>query len=198
MKTPLFLFSLLILINFNLFGQSVVVNKYFNSGITSPGGQDDVVELLIIQNNLDIRGMIIKDFSSSMANDGGGKYEFSNHSLWRNMNSGTLIIIRVQNTSSDIDPTDYILDVGLTDSVYFTKKGTGSFDIATTDMLMIKSAGSGEDGVTGSIHVLAGGTAGAQFTNAPAPKLRATGTSGTARFVYANNSTSSLSDFNGT
>src|ERR671939_688657 len=53
-------------------------------------------------------------------------------------------------------------------------------------------------GDTGSIHGPAGGTAGAQFTAAPNPKLRATGTSGTNQFVYANNSTQSIADFDGT
>jgi len=57
-------------------GQSVVVNKYFNSGTTA-----DIVELLVVQSNLDMRGMYIKDFSSNMANDGGGKYQFSNDAL---------------------------------------------------------------------------------------------------------------------
>src|SRR6266480_7213567 len=67
---------------------SVVVNKYFNSGTTA-----DVVELLVIQNNLDMRGMIIKDFSASMANDGGGKYTFANNALWSSVRSGTLIVL---------------------------------------------------------------------------------------------------------
>ena len=53
---------------------SVVVNKYFNSGGASGAG--DIAELLVIQDALDMRGMIIKDFSASMANDGGGKFTF--------------------------------------------------------------------------------------------------------------------------
>jgi hypothetical protein len=179
--------------------QSVVVNKYFNSGVTSLAGAEDAVELLVIQNNLDLRGMIVKDFSSNMANDGGGRFELKNVPFWQSLKAGTLIIIRVLvSASSDTDPNDFVIDIGLSDTLYFRKKGTGTFDIATTDMIMIKSAGSSEEGVTGSIHVLAGGTAGTQFNNAPNPKLRAAGTSGTGRFVYANNSTSSISDFDGT
>src|SRR5205814_164373 len=53
----------MLLVGASAHGQSVVVNKYFNSGTTA-----DVVELLVVQDNLDMRGMIIKDFSSSMAN----------------------------------------------------------------------------------------------------------------------------------
>ncbi|MBU2445039.1 MAG: hypothetical protein KJ666_05630, partial [Bacteroidetes bacterium] len=179
------------------FSQSVVVNKYFNSGAAN--GVGDILELLVVQNNLDLRGMIIKDFSSSMANDGGGKYEFKNVSLWQNLRAGTLIILRTDSSAADIEPSDFVIDVGLKHPTYFTHRG-GTFDIATIEMVMIKSASSDTTGtgVIGSIHLLAGGTAGAQFTAAPEPKLRATGTSGTDRFVYANNSTSSLSDFNGT
>jgi endonuclease G len=174
--------------------QSVVINKYFNSGTTA-----DIVELLVVQNNLDMRGMIIKDFSSNMANDGGGSYTFNNIAFWSSVPAGTLIVLRNDTSAADIavGGGDFNLDIGLKNSTYFTAGG-GTFDIATTEMVMIKSSGSGTAGVTGSIHALAGGTAGTQFTNAPTPKLRATGTSGTNQFVFANNTTEAITDFNGT
>jgi endonuclease G len=172
----------------------VVVNKYQNSGTTA-----DIVELLVIQDALDMRGMFIKDFSSSMANDGGGKYQFSNDALWSAVPAGTLIVLRNNNTAADVavGGGDFNIDVGMQNTTYFANAG-GTFDIATVEMVMIKTAASGAAGVTGSIHALAGGAAGTQFTNAPTPKLRATGSSGTGQFVYANNSTQSINDFNGT
>lgn len=174
--------------------QSVVINKFFNSGTTA-----DAVELLVIENNLDLRGMIIKDFSSSNANDNGGRYQFSTNAVWASVPAGTLIVLR--NDTSAADSTagggDYNLDLGLRNTSYFAALG-GTFDIATVDMIMIKAAGSGADGLTGSIHVLAGGAAGTQFVNAPTPKLRATSGAGTGQYVYANNSTSTLADYNGT
>jgi hypothetical protein len=174
---------------------SVVINKYQNSGTTA-----DIVELLVIQDGLDMRGMIIKDFSSNMANDGGGRYQFSTNSLWSSVRAGTLIVLRNNNSAADtlVGGTDFNLDVGMQNTTYFSPVGTGTFDIATTEMVMIKAAGSGDAGVTGSIHVLAGGTAGAQFTSAPVPKLRAAGTSGTNQFVFANSSTQTINDFDGT
>jgi endonuclease G len=174
--------------------QTVVVNKYQNSGTTN-----DIVELLVVQDMLDMRGMIIKDFSASMASDGGGKYQFSNDALWSSLRAGTLIVLRNNNSAADISVggTDYNLDLGLQNPTYFSNLA-GAFDIATTEMVMIKSAGSGAAGVSGSIHAIAGGSAGTQFTSAPTPKLRATGTAGSGQFVYANNSTQSLADFNGT
>lgn len=187
--------SCMLLLSASALAQSVVVNKYFNSGTTS-----DIVELVVIQDGLDMRGMIIKDFSSSMANDGGGKYQFSTDALWSSIPAGTIIVLRNDTSAADtvVGGGDYNLDLGMKNTTYFAAAGTGSFDIATTEMVMIKAAGTGDTGVTGSIHALAGGTAGAQFTAAPTPKLRATGTSGTNQFVFANNSTQSLADFNGT
>lgn len=193
----LFLLMVSISLFVPLFAQSVVVNKYYNQGTGGTGTAGDVVELLVVQNNLDMRGMIVKDFTGSMANDGGGKFTFTNNSLWSSVPSGTLIVLRNNNTAADTDPSDFVLDVGLTNTTYFTSGG-GIFDIATTEMIMIKAAGSDIAGVSGSIHALAGGTAGAQFTSTAPPKLIATQTSGSQRFVAANNSTQSLADFNGT
>lgn len=175
---------------------SVVVNKYQNSNPATP--VNDIVELLVIQNNLDMRGMIIKDFSGSMANDGGGKLQFSTDALWSSVRAGTLIVLRTNNSAADtsVGGADYNLDIGLLNTTYFSNLG-GTFDIAAVEMVMIKEAGSGAAGVTGSIHALAGGAAGAQFTAAPNPKLRAsTGSSG-GQFVFANNSTQSIADYDG-
>jgi endonuclease G len=174
--------------------QSVVVNKYFNSGSTA-----DIVELLVIQNNLDMRGMYIKDFSASMANDGGGKYQFSNDALWSSLSAGTLIVLRNNNSAADVavGGGDFNLDVGLQNTTYFTNAG-GTFDIATVELVMIKTAASGAAGVTGNIHTLAGGAAGAQFTATASPKLRASGSSAGGQYVYANSSTQTLADYDGT
>lgn len=176
--------------------QSVVINKFFNSG--QSGGLNDAVELLVVDKDLDLRGMILKDFSSSMNGDNGGRYQFKDVELWSKIPSGTLIIIRVTNQSSDPDTSDYLLDIGLRDTLYFLQIGTGSFDIATTELVMIKAAGHDPAGVEGSIHAFGSGAAGTFFTQTPEPKLRSSGTSGTGKFAFAKNSTSSLSDFNGT
>src|SRR2546423_15318496 len=103
--------------------QSVVVNKYQNSGTTA-----DIVELLVIQDGLDLRGMILKDFSSNMANDGGGKYQFSNDALWASLPKGTLIVLRNNNSAADtvVGGGDYNLDLGLQNTTYFSSAG-GTF-----------------------------------------------------------------------
>lgn len=175
--------------------QSVVINKFFNSG--QPNGQNDAVELLVIENQLNMQGMIIKDFSSSMSGDNGGRYLFKEVELWSKLPAGTLIVIRVSNQSNDVDTSDYLIDVGLRDTTYFLQLGTGTFDIATSELVMIKAAGSEPAGVLGSIHAFGSGAPATYFNEAPSPKLRSAGTTGTGKFAFAKNSSSSLSDFNG-
>lgn len=193
MKT---IFYILLIFQTSLFSQSVVINKFFNSGKSS--GQDDAIELLVIDRDLNLQGMLIKDFSSSMNNDNGGKFVFTSSPLWEKIPRGTLIAIRVSDQSADIDTSDYLIDVGLKDSLYFRQLGTGTFDIASTELVMIKTAGSDTIGVDGSIHAFAAGSAGNFFNLAPSPKLRSPRTVGTGKFVYAKNSTSTISDFDGT
>jgi hypothetical protein len=168
---------------------TVVVNKYSN-------GSPDTIELLVINTGtggppLDMRGMIVKDFSADMGSDGGGKFEFTTNALWDSIPVGTQIVLQNSLVSSDVDDSDFVIRVGLGDTTYFTSLG-GSFDISATDMVMVKAAGSGASGTTGGIHVLAGGTAGSLFTGFTNARLRAaTGGAG----VIATNPTSALADF---
>ncbi|MGI8905751.1 MAG: endonuclease/exonuclease/phosphatase family protein [Candidatus Sumerlaeaceae bacterium] len=176
-------------------GSSVVLNKYFKGATASA----QAVELLVVQDHLDMRNMILKDFSASMANDNGGKYTFSTASLWSDVRAGTLIVLRNGGSSTDTNASDYKLDISLTDSSYFGPVVL-AFDISGAELVMIKSAGSGTSGVAGNIHTLAGGTAGAQYTaiNTGA-KLRATATVATGEYVIVDNqwttNTSLLSNF---
>jgi len=193
MKNLILIFLLTIQV---LFAQSIVINKFFNSG--QPSGQNDAVELLVIEKDLNLQGMILKDFSSSMNNDNGGKYLFTTNPIWSKLPSGCLVVIRVSDQSTDVDTSDFVLDVGLKDTSLFVHMGTGTFDIATTELLMIKNAGSDTAGVVGSIHAFGAGTAGTFFNLAPEPKLRSSRTAASGKFVYAKNSNSLLADFNGT
>lgn len=182
---------------------TVVVNKFANAS-TNIVGSVDKVELLVIGtgaagSTADLRGMVIKDFSSSMVSDGGGKYIFTDSSLWSAVPAGTLIVLSDKNTETeDLDASgDYVIRVNLANSAYFSSIG-GTFDIATTEFVLLKAAGTGAFGVAGGVHGLAGGVTGAQFTAFTGYKLLATGTAGGGNGVYANNSTASLVDFEGT
>lgn len=177
---------------------NVVVNKYANGSATTAVTVDKI-QLLVVGtgtagSTVDMRGMIIKDFSGSMANDNGAKFTFTADALWSAVPAGTVIALSAGTSQTeDIDPSDYTLAVNLGNTAYFT--GTGSFDIATTEMVMIKAAGTGIDGVAGGIHALAGGNEGAQFTAFLGAKLIASGTSAAGFGVIADNSTSALSDY---
>lgn len=167
---------------------SVVINEINNNGSSA-----DSIELLVIQNSLNMAGMILKDLSANMSGDSGGKYTFANVPLWQSVPAGTLIVITADTTATeDTDASDGVLTVMLSNTTYFTASGT--FDFSNTDMVTIKSSGSPTSGLTGAIHSFAVGTAGSYFKLATGAKLIAA--SGTA--VSADNSNSTLADFNGT
>lgn len=176
---------------------TVVINKYVNGSTASA----DMVELLVTGNGtagstLDMRGMILKDSSAEMTGDGGGKYTFSADSLFEAVKAGTLIVLSNNATTTDTDPADFVLRLGMRDPAYFTF--ISGWDIAATEMVMIKTATSGTAGFEGSIHVLANGNEGGNFATAAPKKLRASNTTQTAQAVIANNTTGALADFDGT
>jgi hypothetical protein len=57
-------------------GQSVVINKYRNVGSNA-----DIIELLVVQNQADLRSLVLKDFSGSNANDTGGSLTFTTKNI---------------------------------------------------------------------------------------------------------------------
>lgn len=182
-----------------LSAQSVVINKYFNAG-SSGASAGDALELLVIQNNLDLRGMIVKDFTGNMSADNGGKFTFTSNALWSSVQAGTLITLRNDASASDTvaGGGDYTLDLGLKNAAYFTASNAAGFDIEPSDMVMIKSAGSDTAGVANSIHLFASGSAGLLFADAALPKLLAGTATTDARFAFAKNSGSTLANFSGT
>jgi hypothetical protein len=186
-------------VNFN--PPTIVVNKAYNSGVAN--GADDVVELLVIGNGtpgstVNLQGMILKDYSSSAASDGGGAYIFSNAPLWSSVKAGTLIVLTKPGTTppaEDVDGADFVLKVNLSNATYFTA-GTGTYDIGGTELVQIKASGSAQAGSTGAIHSFAIGTSSAaQVVAAPAPKLIC---AASGNNPFAKNSTKALADFNGT
>ncbi len=174
---------------------NVVVNKYANA-------TPDRVQLLVVGSgtagsSADLRGMILKDFSDSNAADNGGKFVFASNALWSSVPAGTLVALSAGTSQTeDFDASDYTLAVNLGNPIYFSDGG-GTFNLGTTEMVMIKSAGSGVSGVAGGIHTLAtgGATPGAQFAAFLGAKLRTPQTSGTDQGLIANNTTSTIVDY---
>jgi hypothetical protein len=172
---------------------TVVINKFENTAV-------DVIELLVVGNGtpgatVDMRGMLIKDHSSDNASDGGGKYVFSSNSLWQAVPPGTLIVLTLDGTATDANVDGFIVRVGLNNTDYFTK-GTGTMNLANTEMVMIKEAGSAEAGSVGMIHALANG-ASTQTQTAAAGSPKLVNNVGTAGVIYASNPNSTIADYNG-
>ncbi|GAB2861469.1 carbohydrate-binding protein [Hymenobacter ruber] len=193
---------------------SIVVNRIYN-GSNDGTGNLDAVELLVVQDHLDVRGMIVKDFETNGTADNGGKYQFTNNAFWSDLRSGTTIVLRQLAGPAgyvpDYDASDFTLDMLLGNTAYLTNVGgTSIFNITQYDMVMVKAAGSPAAGVTGAIHTFAtrlalGGSVAAgtsaNYTATPnykmaAPNLDNGGSP--SKFVYPLNPTQTLADYTGT
>ena len=137
---------------------SVVVNKFQN-------GLPDRVELLVTGDTndaapgppVDMRGMILKDFSANRTADEGGKFRFADHEIWSKVKAGTLIVLSAGTQSTeDTDPSDFVLRVNLGNPTLMKQEAPG-FDIDNYEMVMIKPASMGVEGFAGGIHALAAG-----------------------------------------
>jgi hypothetical protein len=115
--TKLFLMFLLLVSAKSAYSQAVVVNEYFNA-FSQKG---EFVELLIIQNNTDLRNYMLRDFSGT--GNPQAPLRFSNNPYWANLRAGTLIAI-TNDTSlyvQDTSKSDFsILIKKTTDTTYVT------------------------------------------------------------------------------
>jgi hypothetical protein len=111
------------------FSQNVVVSEYFNGTDT----RDEWTELLVINDNTDLRGNSIRDNNSSQT---GWQTEvvFSNNNFWNNLRAGTIIVIwhRIRSTASttnrivDTIKSDGYIEVHAQLSGYFSGGDFGS------------------------------------------------------------------------
>jgi len=162
MKKYIFI-SLLLLITSTLSSQSIVVNEYFNGFVQ----KREFVELLVTQNNLDLRGMQIRDFSS-----GGSPQNplfFSYNPYWDNLPSGLLILITLDTSLfiQDTNKSDFsiCLKFNSQDTTYI--RGT-IFNIANaSDAVQIRTVD------TTHVHGLSHGTA--NQNSLPMPKAHYSG-----------------------
>lgn len=119
----LLLFLVFIGLNLNLNAQSIVVSEYYNA--TDP--KDEWIELLVVKDNLNISGMIVRDNVENFDDPGNpnkwmGGVMFNNHSLWKNLRAGTVIVINSRgNAVVDDDPTDGYIEIGAENDTYFSR-----------------------------------------------------------------------------
>ena len=100
-------------------GQAVVVNEYFNA--TSPN--NEWTELLVIQDNIDMRNWSLRDNNDDQ-NNWQTPITFENISFWNHMRAGTIIIIWHRAASTginlDIDKSDGYIELHAQYSGYFS------------------------------------------------------------------------------
>lgn len=84
------------------FSQNVVVSEYFNGTDT----RDEWTELLVVNDNTDLRGYNIRD-NNSIQTGWQTEVVFSNNNFWNNLRAGTIIIIwhRIRSSSSSTNRT---------------------------------------------------------------------------------------------
>ncbi|MBD1210701.1 MAG: T9SS type A sorting domain-containing protein [Ignavibacteria bacterium] len=149
------LFLVVFLYTTPLFAQDVLINKYRN------GGQNliDTVEVLVVRDNFDLRGYVLRDFATSTNSFNAdsvssGSYRFANTSLWQRVPAGTLLVLSLTNGMVQ-KLGDTVISVGLKNTAYFIE--TGRFDIAADDMVMIKRPNAAITGTEGNVHAFCTG-----------------------------------------
>ena len=114
MRTLKYFFFSILLAGF-LYPQSIIINEIYNSS-----GNDEWLELLVVQDSLDLRNFDLRDFNSSGVAQ--QPLVFSNNALWSNLKKGTVIVVaRPENSfSEDLDPSDYLLIIKSSNALYFS------------------------------------------------------------------------------
>ncbi|GAA3951713.1 carbohydrate-binding protein [Hymenobacter algoricola] len=180
----------------------IVVNRLYNATSTGDGSQD-AVELLVTQDRLDLRGLIVKDFEANLTSDTGGKYQFKDNPLWKELRIGTTIVLRrltsgISGYAPDVDPADFKLDLLLENAAYLDALAPAgqNFNLTQTDMVLLKTGSAG--GTANAVHAMSSnGGSTAFFAGVASPKLLLSAGLGTGAFVYPLNPTQSAADYTG-
>ncbi len=163
------LLLLLFLVIPSVYSQPIVINELYNSG-----GNDEWLELLVLQDSLDLRNWDIRDFSSSGSAQ--QPLVFSNNSLWSNLKKGTLIIVaRPENAfGEDLDPSDFLLIVKSSNAIYFS--GNVFLIAGSSEAVQIRNSS--------QVHIFGVSWGSANLNSLPQPKAHLAGTSSSSTSVY--------------
>ncbi|WP_201984043.1 T9SS type A sorting domain-containing protein [Hymenobacter rubidus] len=182
----------------------IVVNRIYNGSSTSDGSTD-AAELLVTQDHLDIRGLIVKDFETNLTSDTGGKIQFKDNALWKDLRIGTTIVLRrlasgITGYATDTDASDFTLDMLMENTTYLADlSGTNqNFNLTNTDMVLLKTGS--PSGIDNPVHALVSnnGSTSALYTGLTGSKLVFNAVLNTGAFLYPLNPAQSTADYNGT
>ncbi len=151
-----------------LHAQQVIINELLNTSSNT----DEWIELLVVQDNLDMRSWNLRDYSS------GGTAQaplvFTTNSLWSALRAGTIIIVgsTAATFQEDTDPSDYLLMIKSNNATYFT--GTVFVFAGSSDAIQIRNGG--------NTHVIGVSWGSSNAASLPSPKVHFTSssTSGTS------------------
>ncbi len=161
------------LLNINtLKSQEIVFNEYTREYLNTPAS----IEMLVVEDYLDLRGYYIRDSHNDVWNAG---IRFKDNSLWKNIKSGTCIIIDLTSKAIPLKEDDFkngIIRVSISDDKYFdytdstlnddlSKKGSISME-EDNNILQILDNGKN------SVHIAAHGTNSSKlYSSLNQPKL---------------------------
>lgn len=163
----------------------VVVNEYKNGSSQA----EEWVELAVLGNNVNMQGMLLRDYSTNGSIMTG--LTFSNSSVWASLQRGTIIVVLANGSTltEDFDPADNLIVVKASNTVYFSGS---SFNISgTADAIELLSSGSVH------IHSLSHGSYPGSIATIPQPRANAIGPSTSGNVVRFIN-VSSENDFSDT
>ncbi len=166
--------TFLILCSTRLSAQAVIINELYNSSLST----DEWLELLVVGDNVDMRGWSLQDFSSS--GNPGGILTFASTGLWSSVAKGTIIVVGQSGATftEDTDPSDHLLMIKSTNGIYFS--GTVFLFAGASDAVEIRDASSTH------IFGVSWGTANAASIGAPKAHFTSASSSNTATFFNGN------------
>ena len=122
---------------FGWYAPSVVINEVNvnrEEGSTVARGAKNYVELLVVQDGLNLSGMVLRDFTANWSNDYGdpwGWFTFKDVPLWKNLPAGTLIVLSTDPSSQRLTRDGEYLRVYLFDSTILPGAATLTSKAAT-------------------------------------------------------------------
>ena len=179
--------SILLILFFNivfcgiLTSQNIVVSSYRNDAISGGDPRDEWTELLVIDDNIDLRNYSLRDNNGSQT-AWQPAITFNNIAFWNHLRAGTIIIVwhRAVGSNSvthplDINKSDGYIEVHANDPTYFSGGNFGTSPSYLGPTLNISNSGDIIQIRNASlIHVHALGhkaVIDSCFTNLPLPKL---------------------------
>ncbi len=151
--------------------QRIVVSEYYNTSTPTT----EWTELLVIQDNTNLVGYVVRDNGASGTWQGGVR--FRDVALWRNVRAGTIIVLRHRGTTAnDVSGQDGFIDIGAENDVYFEKYLAPSASFSWDDAALNLSAGNDMiqilDEGGNHVHVLSHGNQSTpSYTSLPLPKI---------------------------